>query len=118
MRSEPFRIPTNAERTFKALQRLNRRLGIALGKPDHLRAPIWSLQLPGGEEFKISHITYDGTVMIFTGFHATSENADYVVSAPEAVVITVKSVELKTFVGNLAPIEFEPADDEDEPDDE
>lgn len=73
---------------------------------------MWDLHLPTGETFRIRLFGLEGALLRFTGFHDSSASADYVLVAPESVVVTVQSVELDTFEGDYAPAAFEEADEE------
>lgn len=92
---------TAAERTVDALAELHKRIAADLG-PDATKAPVWRLHLPSGSIFTIRLIGVEGPLVRFTGFWASASTVDFVVLPPEAVVVTVETVE-----GLGEPLEFE-----------
>jgi hypothetical protein len=64
---------------------------VLCGKPRSRMRPFWRLHLPSGGVFTIKLIGVEGPLVRFVGFWATASIADYVLAAPESVVITIES---------------------------
>jgi hypothetical protein len=83
---------TAAERAVRAMSELNRRIGFDLDH-DPMRMPFWYLHLPSGGVLTVKGIGVEGPLIRFVGFWATASTVEYVLVAPEAVVVTIESAE-------------------------
>ncbi len=79
-----------AEHTVRAMGELNQRILRDLGH-DEMKAPFWRLHLPSGGVFTIKLIGVEGPLVRFVGFWASRSMVDYVLVAPEAVVVTIET---------------------------
>ena len=82
--------PPSAESLVSACGNLNDRITRDLGG-DPVKMPFWRLHLPSGGVFTIKLIGVEGPFVRFVGFWATASIVDYVLAAPESVVITIES---------------------------
>jgi hypothetical protein len=82
--------PPSAESLVSACGNLNDRITRDLGG-DPMKMPFWRLHLPSGGVFTIKLIGVEGPFVRFVGFWATASIVDYVLAAPESVVITIES---------------------------
>ena len=97
------------------MQDLHERIKRDLG-PDDRDAPLWRLHLPSGEEFRIRLIGVEGPLVRFAGFWSSGSTVDFALVAPEAVVVTLETVERAT-VDDYVPVEFEDPEENTEADD-
>jgi hypothetical protein len=64
---------------------------VLCGKPRSRMRPFWRLHLPSGGVFTIKLIGVEGPLVRFVGFWATASTVDYVLAAPQSVIITIES---------------------------
>lgn len=83
---------TRAESLVRACGDLNDRIKRDLGA-DEMKLPFWRLHLPSGGVFTIKLIGVEGPLVRFVGFWASASTTDYVLVAPESVVISIESSE-------------------------
>jgi hypothetical protein len=84
--------PNAARRVVRALADLHERIGRDLGRDD-AKAPFLFLHLPGGEKFNIRHVRDEGPLVWFSGQWTSRSTIDYVLVAPEAVIVSFETVE-------------------------
>lgn len=94
--------PTSAELIVEALKRQHERIAIDLERDDQ-KAPAWFAHLPSGDVFPIRFISTRGPLVRFTGYDASETDCDYVLVAPESVIVQIKTLppetEPKPFLG-------------------
>jgi hypothetical protein len=85
-------MPTSssAESLVRACGNLHDRITRDLGS-DPMKMPFWRLHLPSGGVFTIKLIGVEGPLVRFVGFWATASTVDYVLAAPQSVIITIES---------------------------
>src|SRR3954453_7345156 len=81
---------TSAESLVRACGNINDRITRDLGG-DPMKMPFWRLHLPSGGVFTIKVMGVEEPLVRFVGFWATASLVDYVLAAPESVVITIES---------------------------
>jgi hypothetical protein len=82
--------PSPAESLVRACGNLNERIRRDLSG-DPMKMPFWRLHLPSGSVFTIRLIGVEGPLVRFVGFWASVSIVDYVLAAPESIVITIES---------------------------
>ena len=82
---------TTADRMVESMSEVHRRIAINDGYDDD-KAPEWGAHLPSGEVIPIHYVGTQGPFIRFTGFGACNGEHDYVLLAPEQVVVTIRSV--------------------------
>ena len=82
---------TAAQKLVNASVDQHQRIAIDLDHDQDL-APLWVLHLPSGGRFRIKSIGVRGPLVRFIGFGASATECDYVLAAPESVVISILSL--------------------------
>ena len=106
-------LPTAAEQLVHALWEEQERIRLDAREDDENPFPAWVLHLPQGH-FQIKGIGVRGPFVRFEGYGASETVHDYVLVAPEAVVISIATVK-QAFdpfqrhrpLDRKVPIEFE-----------
>jgi hypothetical protein len=75
----------------ESMSNLHRRIAFDVGPHDD-KAPEWDAHLPSGEVMPIHYVGTMGPFVRFTGFGACEGEHDYVLLAPEQVVVTIRTV--------------------------
>lgn len=84
--------PSSARQVVRALKDLHERIGRDLGRDD-TKAPFLFLYLPGGEKFNVRHVRVEEPLVWFSGQWTSRSTIDYLLIAPEAIVIRFETVE-------------------------
>ena len=107
---------STADRMVESMSEVHRRIAIDAGYDDD-KAPEWDAHLLSGEIMPIHYIGTKGPFVRFTGFGACNGEHDYVLLAPEQVVVRIRSV--PTDGEGRRPIGFGnwPSEDDDVADD-